>query len=91
MLENYFITQGREWERYAWIKARVVCGDRAQELAELVRPFVFRRHLDYSAFESLRDLHAKIRREVERRDMPTTSSSAPAASARSNSSCRCFS
>ena len=53
MLENYFITQGREWERYAWIKARVVCGDRAQELADLVRPFVFRRHLDYSAFESM--------------------------------------
>ncbi len=69
MLENYFITQGREWERYAWIKARVVCGERAQELGELVRPFVFRRHLDYSAFESMRGLHAEIRREVERRDI----------------------
>ena len=69
MLENYFITQGREWERYAWIKARVVCGDRAQELAELVRPFVFRRHLDYSAFESMRGLHSEVRREVERRDI----------------------
>ena len=69
MLENYFITQGREWERYAWIKARVVCGDRAQELAELVRPFVFRRHLDYSAFESMRGLHQEVRREVERRDI----------------------
>jgi len=70
MLENYFITQGREWERYAWIKARVVCGDRAQELMEIARPFVFRRHLDYSAIESLRDLHREVRREVERRDMP---------------------
>ena len=69
MLENYFITQGREWERYAWIKARVVCGDRAQELADLVRPFVFRRHLDYSAFASMRDLHSEVRREVERRDI----------------------
>jgi glutamate-ammonia-ligase adenylyltransferase len=69
MLENYFITQGREWERYAWIKARVVCGDRAQELADLVRPFVFRRHLDYSAFESMRGLHSEVRREVERRDI----------------------
>lgn len=69
MLENYFITQGREWERYAWIKARVVCGDRAQELADLARPFVFRRHLDYSAFESMRGLHQEIRREVERRDI----------------------
>jgi glutamate-ammonia-ligase adenylyltransferase len=70
MLENYFVTQGREWERYAWIKARVVCGDRARELLdELVRPFVFRRHLDYSAFESLRELHREVRREVERRDI----------------------
>jgi [glutamine synthetase] adenylyltransferase / [glutamine synthetase]-adenylyl-L-tyrosine phosphorylase len=69
MLENYFVTQGREWERYAWIKARVVCGDRASELADLVRPFVFRRHLDYSAFESMRGLHREIRREVERRDI----------------------
>jgi len=70
MLENYFVTQGREWERYAWIKARVVCGDRAPELLEeLVRPFVFRRHLDYSAFESMRELHRDVRREVERRDI----------------------
>ena len=69
MLENYFITQGREWERYAWIKGRVICGDRAQELAALAQPFVYRRHLDYSAFESLRELHQEVRREVERRDM----------------------
>ena len=69
MLENYFITQGREWERYAWIKARVLCGDRAAELAALAAPFVFRRHLDFSAFESLRELHQEVRREVERRDM----------------------
>ncbi len=69
MLENYFVAQGREWERYAWAKARVVCGDRADALDNLVRPFVFRRHLDYSAFESLRDLHQEVRREVERRDI----------------------
>jgi len=69
MLENYFITQGREWERYAWIKGRVLCGDRAAELAALAGHFVFRRHLDYSAFESLRELHQEVRREVERRDM----------------------
>ncbi|HEV2008950.1 MAG TPA: bifunctional [glutamate--ammonia ligase]-adenylyl-L-tyrosine phosphorylase/[glutamate--ammonia-ligase] adenylyltransferase, partial [Burkholderiales bacterium] len=69
MLENYFVTQGRAWERYAWIKARVICGDRAHELSEMVRPFVFRRHLDYSAFDSLRDLHREVRREVERRDI----------------------
>ncbi len=69
MLENYLITQGREWERYAWIKGRPVTGNRANELLELVRPFIYRRHLDYSAFASLRELHRQIRREVERRDM----------------------
>jgi glutamate-ammonia-ligase adenylyltransferase len=69
MLENYLITQGREWERYAWIKGRVLTGDRGDELMELVRPFVFRRHLDYSAFASMRDLHRQIRVEVERRDI----------------------
>ncbi|MEK6592944.1 MAG: bifunctional [glutamate--ammonia ligase]-adenylyl-L-tyrosine phosphorylase/[glutamate--ammonia-ligase] adenylyltransferase [Pseudomonadota bacterium] len=69
MLENYFITQGREWERYAWIKGRPVSGDRGGELLELARPFIYRRHLDYSAFASMRELHQQIRREVERRDM----------------------
>jgi glutamate-ammonia-ligase adenylyltransferase len=69
MLENYLITQGREWERYAWIKGRVLTGDRGAELMDMVRPFVFRRHLDYSAFESMRDLHRQIRMEVERRDI----------------------
>ncbi len=69
MLENYFVAQGRDWERYAWIKARVLTGDRGAELVELVRPFVYRRHLDYHAFASLRDLHRQIRREVERRDV----------------------
>src|SRR6185436_6184306 len=68
-LENYFITQGREWERYAWIKARVLTGDHATELMELVRPFVYRRHLDYNAIAALRDLHRQIRQEVERRDI----------------------
>ena len=69
MLENYFITQGREWERYAWIKARPLTGDRCSELLELARPFVYRRHLDYNALASLRDLHRQIRREVQRRDI----------------------
>jgi glutamate-ammonia-ligase adenylyltransferase len=69
MLENYLITQGREWERYAWIKARLICGGHETELMGLVRPFVFRRHLDFSAFDSMRDLHAQIRQEVARRDL----------------------
>ena len=70
MLENYLITQGREWERYAWIKARALNGASAgtQTLMALVRPFIYRRHLDYSAFASMRELHQQIRREVERRD-----------------------
>ena len=68
MLENYLVTQGREWERYAWIKARPLTGDRAGELMELVRPFVYRRHLDFSAFASMRELHRQVRAEVARRD-----------------------
>ena len=69
MLENYLVTQGREWERYAWIKARPLTGDRGGELMELARPFVYRRHLDYSAFASMRELHRQIRSEVERREL----------------------
>lgn len=68
MLEEYFYTQGREWERYAWVKARVISGDRERELLALASPFVYRRHLDYSALESLRTLHAQIRDEVRRRE-----------------------
>lgn len=67
-LENYFITQGREWERYAWIKARPLNGERYAELEKIARPFVFRKYLDYGAFNAMRNLHAQIRREVARRD-----------------------
>ena len=48
-LENYLVLQGREWERYAWIKARALTGDRGPELMERVLPFVYRRHMDYNA------------------------------------------
>ena len=68
MLENYLITQGREWERYAWIKARVLAGERWQELENITRPFIFRKYLDFGAVNAMRDLHAQIRREVARRD-----------------------
>ena len=68
MLENYFISQGREWERYAWIKARVMVGERADELMDIARPFVFRKYLDFGAINAMRALHAQIRREVARRD-----------------------
>ncbi|HVS27657.1 MAG TPA: bifunctional [glutamate--ammonia ligase]-adenylyl-L-tyrosine phosphorylase/[glutamate--ammonia-ligase] adenylyltransferase [Burkholderiales bacterium] len=69
MLENYFITQGREWERYAWIKARGVCGGHGEELMKLTRHFVFRKYLDFGVFHSLRNLHAQIRQEVRGRDI----------------------
>lgn len=68
MLENYLITQGRAWERYAWIKGRPLTGDRQDALLALVRPFVYRRHLDYGAFASMRSLHSQVRHEVNRRD-----------------------
>ncbi len=68
MLEQYFYTQAREWERYAWIKGRALTGDRIEELEQLRLPFVFRRYLDFGAFAAMRDLHAQIRREVARRD-----------------------
>ncbi|NWK79276.1 bifunctional [glutamate--ammonia ligase]-adenylyl-L-tyrosine phosphorylase/[glutamate--ammonia-ligase] adenylyltransferase [Aquitalea sp. LB_tupeE] len=67
-LENYLLTQGREWERYAWIKAKALTGDVAG-LADMVRPFVYRKYLDYNAYGAMRELHAQIRREVARRDM----------------------
>jgi len=70
-LEEYLVAQGREWERYAWIKARVISpadGDRITELEKLVLPFVFRKYLDFGAFDSMRKLHAQIRAEVARRD-----------------------
>lgn len=76
-LEQYFLAQGREWERYAWIKARVVAsaepdgptGARAAELAALARPFIYRKYLDYGTIGAIRALHAQIRQEVERREL----------------------
>lgn len=69
MLEEYFITQGREWERYAWVKAKPLTGARHGDLDKLVKPFVYRKYLDFGAFGSMRDLHAQIRREVARREL----------------------
>jgi len=68
MMEEYYQNQGREWERYAWIKGRVIAGP-GQNLAELLRPFVFRKYLDFGAFASMRDLKVQIQRDVNRRDM----------------------
>ncbi|OOZ41592.1 bifunctional glutamine synthetase adenylyltransferase/deadenyltransferase [Solemya pervernicosa gill symbiont] len=70
-MEEYYQTQGREWERYAMIKARVVAGDRdtGAELMSSLRPFVYRRYLDYGVFESLREMKGMIAREVARKGM----------------------
>lgn len=68
MLEEYFYTQGREWERYAWVKARPLTGDQGEALLAIASPFVYRRHLDFSALDSLRNLHEQIGIEVRRRE-----------------------
>ncbi|HNC01903.1 MAG TPA: hypothetical protein PLY05_00975, partial [Agitococcus sp.] len=70
-MERYYEQHGREWERYAFIKARVIAGDitSGQELLSSLRPFVYRRYIDYSAFAALRDMKAMIEREVRRKDM----------------------
>ena len=72
-LEEYLQVQGREWERFAWLKSRIVAPRAAIEdhsaraLRSTVLPFVFRRYLDYSVFESLRVLHRQIREHASRR------------------------
>lgn len=74
MLEEYLMVQGREWERYAWIKGRVVsslaspqASHAAAQLARLTTPFVFRRYLDYGVIAAIRSLHAQIRTEAAKR------------------------
>jgi glutamate-ammonia-ligase adenylyltransferase len=70
MVEEYLIVQGREWERYAWVKARAVTGhpDDIEALEKIVRPFVFRRYLDFGTIEAMRNMHAQIRAEVARQE-----------------------
>ena len=70
-LEAYFVAQGREWERYAWIKARAVSGfdSDIKNLKEIVRPFVYRKYLDYATLAAMRRLHAEVRRDVARREL----------------------
>jgi glutamate-ammonia-ligase adenylyltransferase len=72
-LEEYLHVQGREWERFAWLKSRVVAplatlqDQSALQLRQVVLPFVFRRYLDYSVFDALRVLHRQIREHAARR------------------------
>ena len=72
MLESYFVSQGREWERYAWIKSRVITHTQPEQtllLERIAQSFVFRSYLDFGAYESMRNLYTQIRQEVNRREM----------------------
>jgi [glutamine synthetase] adenylyltransferase / [glutamine synthetase]-adenylyl-L-tyrosine phosphorylase len=70
-LEDYLQIHGRDWERYAWVKARAITNQSAYEelFTSLIRPFVYRRYLDFGVFESLREMKALIEREVQRREL----------------------
>jgi len=70
MVEEYLIRQGREWERYAWTKARAMTGQAADiaALEAISRPFIYRRYLDYGSIDALRSMHAQIRAEVQRQE-----------------------
>ena len=75
MLEEYLMVQGREWERYAWIKGRLIAPPTTSSsfavcekaLDQIIRPFVYRRHLDYGVIAAIRELHGQIQREAEKR------------------------
>lgn len=66
-LEQYLISQGREWERYAWLKARVMT-PAENGISQLIRPFIYRKYLDFNAYESMRNLYQQIKLEVARKN-----------------------
>ncbi|KAF1690733.1 bifunctional [glutamate--ammonia ligase]-adenylyl-L-tyrosine phosphorylase/[glutamate--ammonia-ligase] adenylyltransferase [Pseudoxanthomonas koreensis] len=70
-MDGYFQREGRDWERYAWLKARAVAGDidAGEAWLQALRPFVYRRYLDYTALDGLRTMKAAIVAEMQRRDM----------------------
>jgi hypothetical protein len=70
-MEQYFQREGRDWERYAWIKARPVAGDieAGERFLRELRPFIYRRYFDYTAYEGLREMKAMIEAEVQRREL----------------------
>lgn len=104
MLEEYLYAEGRDWERFAWLKGRVVndpvfmtaeaFDEATKGLRSLVRPFVFRKYVDFSALSSLTRMHEMIRAETARREAGkspgSTSSLVAAGSAKLNSSRRPF-
>ena len=69
--EHYYMVQGRSWERYAMIKANVIAGDfeKGEELLQTLKPFVFRKYLDFGAIESLREMKAMVAKEVKRKNL----------------------
>ncbi len=73
-LESYLLQHGRSWERYAYVKARIVTPDRDRTIADalmsdIIHPFVYRRYLDYGVFESLREMKALVAAEVKKREL----------------------
>lgn len=70
-MDQYFQREGRDWERYAWLKARAVAGDidAGEQWLQGLRPFVYRRYLDYTALDGLREMKAAIAAEVARREL----------------------
>jgi glutamate-ammonia-ligase adenylyltransferase len=70
-LEDYYQTQGREWERYAMIKARPITGTESAKkmLMDLLKPFVYRRYLDYGVFDALREMKSMIAAQLQRKGM----------------------
>ncbi|WP_111978249.1 bifunctional [glutamate--ammonia ligase]-adenylyl-L-tyrosine phosphorylase/[glutamate--ammonia-ligase] adenylyltransferase [Algibacillus agarilyticus] len=75
MLEDYYQSQGRDWERYAMIKAKIITSKQwyktptYNELAQLYRPFVYRKYIDFSAIDSLRKMKKLISQEVKRKGL----------------------
>ena len=69
-LEQYYQREGRDWERYALIKARPVAGDldSGQQILDILKPFVYRRYIDFGAIEALRNMHANVREDALRKD-----------------------
>ena len=70
-MDQYFQREGRDWERYAWLKARAVAGDieAGEQWLQTLRPFVYRRYLDFTALDGLREMKAAIAAEVARREL----------------------
>lgn len=68
-MENYYQIHGREWERYAWIKARVVAGDfkTGEKFLKQLRPFIYRKYLDYQVYESLEEMKSMINKEIRQK------------------------